>query len=172
MPIRFRCRQCNRLLGIARRKIGAVIACPQCGAQITVPDRDDADLVPDAAPAANGALDLSDIDELLNPTTQAKSAPPAAPAMATRTAPPPAAKKKEEPLFLGDVDEMLGLGSGPAIPIKSPPAKSKPEPDAEPLSLDPDPPSYTVSAGRATILVAAVLLLLALAFAAGYFIAR
>ena len=31
MPIRFRCPHCERLLGIARRKAGTPIRCPQCG---------------------------------------------------------------------------------------------------------------------------------------------
>ncbi len=30
MPIRFRCPHCNRLLGIATRKAGTDIPCPQC----------------------------------------------------------------------------------------------------------------------------------------------
>ena len=31
MPIRFRCAYCNQLMGIARRKAGTVIRCPNCG---------------------------------------------------------------------------------------------------------------------------------------------
>jgi phage FluMu protein Com len=37
MPIRFRCRYCNQLMGIARRKAGTMVACPTCRAQVVVP---------------------------------------------------------------------------------------------------------------------------------------
>lgn len=53
MPIRFRCPHCNRLLGIARRKAGTQIDCPQCSRAVTVPRPD-------------GFEDLAELDELLN----------------------------------------------------------------------------------------------------------
>ncbi len=37
-PIRFRCFQCNKLLGVSRAKAGAVVACPQCAAELVVPE--------------------------------------------------------------------------------------------------------------------------------------
>jgi hypothetical protein len=37
MPIRFRCVYCDKLLGIAKRKAGAVVNCPQCGQPLIVP---------------------------------------------------------------------------------------------------------------------------------------
>jgi phage FluMu protein Com len=37
MPIRFRCRYCNQLMGIARRKAGTMVHCPTCHAQVVVP---------------------------------------------------------------------------------------------------------------------------------------
>src|SRR5688572_27746928 len=37
MPVRFRCVYCNKLLGIARRKAGAVVNCPQCNQPLIVP---------------------------------------------------------------------------------------------------------------------------------------
>ena len=37
-PIRFRCFQCNKLLGVSRSKAGAVVACPQCSAELVVPE--------------------------------------------------------------------------------------------------------------------------------------
>lgn len=37
MPIRFRCPACGKLLGIARRKAGTVVSCPQCKVNVTVP---------------------------------------------------------------------------------------------------------------------------------------
>src|SRR5437870_12831859 len=38
MPIRFRCAYCNQLMGIARRKAGTVIRCPNCAGQVIVPN--------------------------------------------------------------------------------------------------------------------------------------
>jgi hypothetical protein len=46
MPIRFRCCYCNQLLGIARRKAGSVIECPNCHGQVGVPS------LPEGGPAA------------------------------------------------------------------------------------------------------------------------
>lgn len=37
MPIRFRCVYCDKLLGIARRKAGSVVNCPQCNQPLIVP---------------------------------------------------------------------------------------------------------------------------------------
>jgi hypothetical protein len=37
MPIRFRCPYCDQLLGIARRKSGAVVDCPRCRGRVGVP---------------------------------------------------------------------------------------------------------------------------------------
>src|SRR5262245_4863969 len=37
MPIRFRCVYCDKLLGIARRKAGSVVNCPQCKQPLIVP---------------------------------------------------------------------------------------------------------------------------------------
>ncbi|MDB5349411.1 MAG: hypothetical protein JWN86_658 [Planctomycetota bacterium] len=37
-PIKFRCFQCNKLLGVSRSKVGAVVACPQCGTELIVPE--------------------------------------------------------------------------------------------------------------------------------------
>lgn len=37
MPIKFRCVYCEQLLGIARRKAGTVVKCPNCSGQLMVP---------------------------------------------------------------------------------------------------------------------------------------
>jgi DNA-directed RNA polymerase subunit RPC12/RpoP len=50
MPVRFRCIYCNQLLGIARRKAGAIVHCTKCHGKIIVPNPDD----PRPAPAAVG----------------------------------------------------------------------------------------------------------------------
>ncbi len=48
MPIRFRCVYCDKLLGIARRKAGAVVNCPHCSEKLIVP-------TPDEGPDTEGA---------------------------------------------------------------------------------------------------------------------
>ncbi len=40
MPIRFHCKRCERLLGIASRKVGSEIECPKCGLAQTVPSEE------------------------------------------------------------------------------------------------------------------------------------
>ena len=37
VPIKFRCYQCNQLLGVSRSKIGATVACPRCKTELIVP---------------------------------------------------------------------------------------------------------------------------------------
>jgi phage FluMu protein Com len=54
MPIRFRCRHCQQLLGIARRKAGQSVRCPTCRREVTVPHEDEE---PSPRPPA-GAFDV------------------------------------------------------------------------------------------------------------------
>ena len=37
-PIKFRCFQCNQLLGVSRSKAGEVVSCPKCAAELIVPE--------------------------------------------------------------------------------------------------------------------------------------
>jgi DNA-directed RNA polymerase subunit RPC12/RpoP len=36
-PLKFRCYQCNQLLGVPPKRAGSVIACPRCGTELLVP---------------------------------------------------------------------------------------------------------------------------------------
>src|SRR5260370_28312287 len=54
MPIRFRCAYCQQLMGIARRKAGAIVRCPRCAGEVIVPPTHE---IPDA----NGAGELHDL---------------------------------------------------------------------------------------------------------------
>lgn len=81
MPIQFRCSSCKQLLGIARRKAGASVTCPTCGAKTMVPNEAEAVAVGAAEKAAGNArplptprkravggfslLERVDVDELL-----------------------------------------------------------------------------------------------------------
>ena len=37
-PIKFRCVQCNKLLGVSAHKVGETVHCPKCGAEVVVPE--------------------------------------------------------------------------------------------------------------------------------------
>ncbi len=41
VPIKFRCYACNQLLGVSPTKVGAVVSCPKCSADLVVPSPDD-----------------------------------------------------------------------------------------------------------------------------------
>ncbi|MCA1686042.1 MAG: hypothetical protein LC745_08670, partial [Planctomycetia bacterium] len=43
VPVKFRCYRCNQLLGVSPSKVGAVVACPRCSADLVVPDPNEAD---------------------------------------------------------------------------------------------------------------------------------
>jgi hypothetical protein len=91
MPIRFRCVYCDKLLGIARRKAGAVVNCPQCGQPLIVPTPEpepepERTAAPShaAGPPAGGPdklFERDDFDVLLEPdaTFRTPDPPPAAP---------------------------------------------------------------------------------------------
>jgi hypothetical protein len=155
MPIRFRCRDCGQLLGIARRKAGAEVACPNCAKKLTVPSVDDPDLSPPAdAPAAAAAanrgnpFERSDFDIELKPPPREPAR--AAPAPPPRPAPP--------------------LRPAPPAPLPAPVAR---EIDSmRPPSVSGPPVGVVLSPTLATVLTVAAILLLGLAFAAGLLVGR
>jgi hypothetical protein len=49
-PIKFRCYKCNKLLGVPARKVGSIVSCPQCQADLQVPRLEAA--APPAGPTA------------------------------------------------------------------------------------------------------------------------
>lgn len=64
MPIRFRCKYCNQLLGIARRKGGMGVQCPTCHGKLTVPQKDEPE--PNGGPAPQPQLfERSDFEDYL-----------------------------------------------------------------------------------------------------------
>ena len=189
MPIRFRCPKCTRLLGISRRKAGMDTVCPQCGATIRVPppDSDGTDEMPAVRPAARpaplpaSADDTQRTDDPAAPprrpraaeeTTQKAVRPSAAAAPAKKPRPP--SNPGEAPLFEQmDFDELLGLPAKPGGPTAAEKLNGKPPvPGVDALSLDDGTPQpVVISPRKVTILVVAVVVLLAVAFVAGYLIA-
>jgi hypothetical protein len=61
MAIRFYCPFCGQLLGIAQRKVGAVVECPACHGKVGVPPADgatDPAALPFEQPAPAGRPDI------------------------------------------------------------------------------------------------------------------
>lgn len=79
MPIRFRCRYCNQLMGIARRKAGTAVACPTCHAQVIVPQTDEEIKPPPPATGAPPAplFERSDFEAFLDNPVAEQPPPPA-----------------------------------------------------------------------------------------------
>jgi len=169
MPIKFRCSRCQRLLGIARRKAGSETKCPHCGATITVPKEDE----------NNDQIHVEDLGGLFNGTANPHVIHDSA-AVATRPAPPPAPRaaessrrearsvaEEEQPLFECDLDSVLGMTATEGTePAKKPPVTA----GIDAMSLEPDQNHFVISSQTATAIVVAVVVLLALAFAAGFLI--
>lgn len=77
MAIRFYCVYCNRQLGIASRKAGAVVNCPNCKKKLRVPNPEEEAAVTEAehresagaAPPAGQFFEQGDFDEVLRDDT-------------------------------------------------------------------------------------------------------
>ncbi len=96
MPIRFRCRYCNQLMGISRRKAGMTVKCPTCHAEIVVPQPEPENKAepPPAQPIPDAPAPLferSDFEAVLQSPVAEKPAAPAPPS------PPPLAFAAEMP---------------------------------------------------------------------------
>ena len=163
MPIRFRCVYCDKLLGISRRKAGAVVDCPHCREKLIVPTPvgDEADEpaqigtteeppLGGTAEAGPQLFERSDFEALLQPeptyrSSEASLAAPPAP-LRTLHAPPPIA--------LDPIPLERASGSRYA-PVRS--------------NIQ---PGIVISPARATWLSVAAVLLLAIAFGAGILVGR
>ena len=65
MPIRFRCKSCNQLLGIARRKTGTWVSCPTCRSNVLVPAADEPDPAPPSPASPAGLFDRDDFEMIM-----------------------------------------------------------------------------------------------------------
>jgi DNA-directed RNA polymerase subunit RPC12/RpoP len=176
MPIRFRCVYCDKLLGIARRKAGAVVSCPHCGEKLIVPTPEpesagaDQGPVVDEAPVieseedkelmAAGLFERSDFEALLQPQPTLRSADES----------PPAPKKPLRPKAVSppasiDAPELFPALSDMPLPQYIPPA---PKPSVAPAP----PPGFYISPSKATWLSVLAVILLAVAFAGGLMVGR
>jgi hypothetical protein len=125
MPIKFRCYQCNQLLGVSRSRSGKVVNCPKCGSDLIVPDSEEAPAgagptsSAEATPAFLAALDagvpieLADLrPEDIRVQSEDDWRPPPINTGAPRPAPAPEAPP-EIPPFLAPVSSAA---AGRAVP--------------------------------------------------------
>lgn len=175
MPIRFRCVYCDRLLGIARRKAGAVVNCPHCSEKLIVPTPDPDETVASVGereevgseeqealvqtPAAR-LFEQDDVDAILEglPTFRAeqKESPPPPPQEVVRPT-----MAEEQPIFSRDVQAAANARSTRPINLTSDILN-------DPKKL----PGYHLSPAKATWLSVLVVILIAVAFAGGLMVGR
>lgn len=151
MPIRFRCAYCNQLMGIARRKAGNVVRCPNCAGQVIVPNADGSDpgtgkAVQPGGRAAERPFEQNDFEEALHAAGGKRSA------AAGSSPPPPAPSHKAKD------------GGGPYD------SDQLEFPARLPASVE--PPGIYLSPAMATLLSVALVVALALAFTAGLIVGR
>jgi hypothetical protein len=158
------------LLGIARRKAGAETRCPHCGSTITVPKDDDnydQTHVDDLTDLFNGEANPHVIHDLAAVTT--RPAPPTVPRAAeTPRREPRGISEEEQPLFERDLDSVLGM---PVAEATETTKKSTVTAGLDVMSLEPDQNHLVISSQTATAIIVAMVVLLGLAFAAGFLIA-
>ena len=144
VPIRFRCTNCDQLMGIARRKAGSMVRCPACRREIAVPsdaEDDSPPVLPPTLPRPD-LFDRDDFDALLAGGTSMPGAKPA---------PGPV------PRPLAEIAGAKGVAVG-AEPVA--------------VSLVPIQGGLVLSPGWVTMLTVVFLLLLAMAFALGLLVGR
>ncbi len=184
VPIKFRCVECNQLLGVSPSKVGSVVACPRCAVELIVPEVDDPSEVPRAPepepiPAILTSLVLErrdPLDELrpedirvepglLDPGRARREPRP----IERAPAPSPEPPAPEPPPFVLTPESMAGP------PIEAPPTPDEailPPIQTEPVAIRLARPTtrardITLPRSVVTAWSLFVLLALALAFAAG-----
>ncbi len=158
MPIRFRCAYCNQLMGIARRKAGTVVRCPNCAGQVVVPrpnggkEEEPAESKP--VPAEGPPFfEQNDFDDALGyATSNPRSvAPSGEPDSGSRPVPAPATYQGEVESYASDAPQ---LDFPPNLPV----------PGA--------PPGILLSRAMATIVSVVIVIALAIAFVVGLIVGR
>jgi hypothetical protein len=149
MPIRFRCRYCNQLLGIARRKAGQMVQCPTCHAQVAVP-LEDQEPPPGPAVAPPALFERSDFEDMLQGSAREAHAPASPPPL------PSLSPVHPRPAFAGSFD-VERLNGGTPLPLNPPPLPSV---------------GVVLSPARATALTVLGIVLLAIAFGLGLCVGR
>lgn len=153
MPVQFRCTGCRGKLSISRRKAGCQVECPKCGLPLTVPTGDEV------------------ADELTELLAAAQSAATAD----ARPQPRPPAKRPvtldDMPLFeRPDFEKLLDPVLHTPDPLPLPPSDDGIPDRRATAAPGHDADAIVLSRTTATLLVVAVVVLLGLAFAAGFLV--
>jgi hypothetical protein len=170
MPIRFRCAYCNQLMGIARRKAGTVVSCPNCAGQVVVPAEEEPEETAGASPSPPPIgptakteteapiFERNDFNDLFRPSPKAGAPMPQNPLPAPAQ---PATSPLKPPAPV------------PMAPAPAPPRMDFPSNLPAPATSPPVPAGgYLVSRSMATLLIVAGIVALALAFTAGLLVGR
>lgn len=143
MAIRFFCKGCNQLLGIARRKAGRKIACPKCGFSQTVPSEE----------AAAAAFAMSRLGRSPEPVDEASTL----------------VVYEDEPAAA----ELPGQAEAEGPPAAPPPEPDAIAPPPEPEAQAPVPRGMILFHRHTLYVQAVLFVLVGLvAFGSGYFIGR
>jgi hypothetical protein len=133
-PIKFRCFQCHKLLGVSPSKVGAVVSCPRCAAELIVPDPSD-----DAEAGTTSEVEAVSLPptppEVVAPKTPSSSR--IAPAVVPWDAPP-------EPDSDSRVERPAQTIEAAFAGIKIEPVSLRPEPSRVRTEPRPTPPREAV----------------------------
>jgi hypothetical protein len=124
VPVKFRCYRCNTLLGVTRSKIGSVIACVKCGAELVVPE---------PAEATAPETSASSSSNIAEPTPAFLSAMESGMPMAF-----PDINPEDIRVEPGIPWEPIVTSPPPAEPRDAPP-EPEPEPEPEPAPAPAEP---------------------------------
>jgi|GEM_PF-1792844 len=164
MPIRFRCVYCDKLLGIARRKAGSVVNCPQCKQPLIVPTPEPEPEKTAAAtssstspPPPSKLFERDDFEDLLGGGATIRT--------------PEEHRRRKRPKT-----SRTGVQS-PLPPKPFPVEGSLPAPAPPPMLPGTHPPLATpagivLSTGKLVLLVVVVLVLVGVAFGGGIVLGR
>ena len=117
MPIKFRCVQCNQLLGVSPSKVGSVVSCPRCAVELIVPEAD-------APPEVPRAPEPEPIPSILSSLVLDR--------------PDPLAELRPEDIRVEPGLPEPGRARRPPRPIEPAPEPEPPAPEAQPLVLTPE----------------------------------
>jgi hypothetical protein len=161
MPIRFRCAYCNQLMGIARRKAGSVVRCPNCAGQVIVPSPVSEQpaprqlapqqLAPQQPAPAPALFEGSDFDKLFEPNTLGSPQAPQPQAPQPIVSPQPVSIPQPQP----HSDPL-----SPAFDVESVPASTY------------FGPGILLTPVKLTVLSVTVVILLGVAFLIGFLVGR
>jgi hypothetical protein len=181
MPIAFRCPKCRNKLSTAKRKAGTLVACPNCKAEVRVPTAADKldpqveRLLAATGSVAGGGTETVtpevEVEPLPAPPPPIPMARPAKPVVAGRAAKPvpsPAprpVKLNDLPLFeREDFAEMLEKDAESDADETPLPLPSRSAPPTTPAD------GFVVTRGTAIMVLVSVVVLLGLAFTAGFLV--